>query len=100
MVDVEFLKNKGKVLFDDFNISIDDELKDHVYDLKEDMLQIEFLDNYILDIGWRPSFDLSGKFFITAVKNYNWESPQYLSSALNINELNVKLASAWEVINN
>lgn len=93
------LKN-GKVLFDDFNIPETEALELHADELKEDMLQVEFPNGYILDIGWRPSFDLRGNFFAVVVKNFDWEKPTYSATAHNLAELRVRAEEALLTIPN
>lgn len=68
------LKN-GKVVFDDFNLPTEEALESHADKLKEDMLQVEFPDGYLLDIGWRPSFDLRGSFFCSSREKFRLGKP-------------------------
>lgn len=87
MVDVDFLKNNGIVIFDDFNISENIDLSEQLEELKEDMLQVSFPSGYILDIGWRPSFEINGSFKLLLIKDYIWNNPIYSDSPSNISEL-------------
>ena len=69
------IKN-GTVEYDDISFLPEQfKAKDYVDYLKEDLLQIRFPDGFLIDIGWRPSFSMKGKFYILAVENSNWESP-------------------------
>ncbi|MCD1125446.1 hypothetical protein LPW36_05345 [Jinshanibacter sp. LJY008] len=43
--------------------------------LDEDLLQIEFSNGNIVDIGWYPSFDDQGQFVIYAISDNNWDAP-------------------------
>lgn len=64
---------QGVVVFD--NISFLPEAFDagqHVDYLKEDMLQIVFGDDLLIDVGWCPSFDEHGRFILVLVKDENW----------------------------
>lgn len=38
--------------------------------LQEDILQVEYRNNFILDMGWYLN-----KFIIYVIKDYNWEQP-------------------------
>ncbi|AUT27272.1 hypothetical protein C1192_09170 [Escherichia marmotae] len=53
-------------------------------ELKEDMLQVEYPGGYLLDVGWRPSFDINGKFYICLIKDFDWDIPIYNGSAKDI----------------
>ncbi len=66
------IKN-AKIIFDDISwLANEIDFKNDIDFIKEDMLQIEFGNNYLLDVGWRPSFSKKGKFYLTIVKNKNW----------------------------
>ncbi|MDQ1816499.1 hypothetical protein RBA41_24685 [Massilia sp. CCM 9210] len=67
---------QGVVVFDD--ISFLPEMFDaaqHVDYLKEDLLQIVFSDDLVLDVGWTPSFDEHGRFLLMLVRDRNWDEP-------------------------
>lgn len=49
--------------------------EDTVFDLSEDLLQISFNNNKILDVGWYPDLEVDGFFKIVVIKDMNWESP-------------------------
>ncbi|MQU65353.1 hypothetical protein GHO25_19755 [Pseudomonas sp. FSL R10-1350] len=44
--------------------------------LKEDMLQVEYPENILLDVGWYPSFDPEGTFQVCVVKDFQWDVPE------------------------
>ncbi len=67
--------NTGIVDFDDISfLSNEFDILDNIDVLKEDMLQIEFSGDYLIDVGWRPSFDEGGRFIVCLVKNQDWEN--------------------------
>lgn len=39
------------------------------------MLQIEYPNGLLLDVGWFPSFNLKGCFLIQVIENFDWENP-------------------------
>ncbi|MDR0229958.1 MAG: hypothetical protein LBI72_12985 [Flavobacteriaceae bacterium] len=45
--------------------------------LKEDLLQVEFDNNQLLDIGWYPEFNIDGHFTVQLIADYNWETPLF-----------------------
>jgi hypothetical protein len=49
-------------------------LSEQVYDLIEDLAQVRY-GNTVVDVGWGPSMSPEGSFFVTVVKNQNWETP-------------------------
>ena len=44
-------------------------------DLDEDLLQLELPDGCVLDVGWYPSCDPSGRYVLQIVKDRNWQEP-------------------------
>ncbi|MCC8376684.1 hypothetical protein CKY10_23120 [Photorhabdus sp. HUG-39] len=93
-MNIDFSEKSGVIIFNDFFISDDIPLENQLDELKEDMLQVEFPNGYLLDIGWRPSFEINGQFNLALIKDFNWESPVYLGSAKNLSELEEKIQSA------
>ena len=55
--------------------------------LKEDLAQIAYPNNILLDLGWYPSFDATGSFVLTLIKDENWDTPIEKSELCNIEEL-------------
>lgn len=66
----------GSVDYDDISFLPEDfNARVHVDFLKEDMLQISYPENMLIDVGWRPSFNAAGKFYIVAIKDGDWGKP-------------------------
>ncbi|WP_233789039.1 hypothetical protein [Dickeya zeae] len=95
MIDIDFSIKGGNVIFDDFPIKDGEPLRVYIDDLKEDMLQVEFPKGYILDVGWRPSFEINGKFYAVLIKDYDWGNPIYSESARDLKELKTKFKKNW-----
>ncbi|MET4861622.1 hypothetical protein [Morganella morganii] len=98
MIDVDFSNKNGTVVFDDFNISENTSLSEQLDELKEDMLQIYFPNGYVLDVGWRPSFEINGQFKLLLIKDYNWECPVYADSLSSVSELKKSIEIALSKI--
>lgn len=45
--------------------------------LTEDLVQIEYENGYLIDLGWYPEYDSYGELLVQVIKNYDWESPIY-----------------------
>lgn len=48
----EYDFSPGIVTFNNYDISIGDEINENNNNLTEDMLQVEFENNIVLDVGW------------------------------------------------
>jgi hypothetical protein len=62
----------GIVVFDDFNLNVDLPLDEDNDDLKEDMFQVEYPNDYIIDLGWYSGIK---QFIVYIIKDCNWEEP-------------------------
>jgi hypothetical protein len=70
------LAKGGQIVYDDLtHLDISKNMESQIMNLKEDLLQVAFSNNIILDIGWYPSFDIRGSFHINLIKNSNWDKP-------------------------
>lgn len=98
MIDIDFSCKGGVVTFDDFPIKEGHPLERYVDDLKEDMLQAEFPGGYILDVGWRPSFEIKGKFYAVLIKDFDWSNPIYSEAAEDVTALKDKINKALEIL--
>lgn len=86
-MNIDFLENKGNIVFNDFSLKKNIPLNEQRDELKEDMLQVEYPGGYLLDVGWRPSFDINGRFYICLIKDFDWDVPIYKGSAKDIDSL-------------
>ncbi len=91
--EIEF--GSGKVVFDDFEISLDKPLREQLDLLKEDLFQIEYSEGYIIDIGWYPSFEEKGNFRIVVISEYDWDKPIFMKKC---NELKVLILHMRECV--
>ena len=71
----DFNPSKGIIVYNDFNLDLSKPIIDQKNFLKEDLLQISFLDNYLLDLGWYPEGNTNGKFVLHIIKDFDWEKP-------------------------
>lgn len=85
MISLEFLQ--GKVTYDELSILQDSGVEHQAHHLKEDMLQVEYPNGFLIDVGWYPSFDAKGHFQIKVVKDYEWASPTLTLTAQSIDSL-------------
>ena len=85
MISLEFLQ--GKVTYDELSMLQDSGVEHQAHHLKEDMLQVEYPNGFLIDVGWYPSFDAKGHFQIKVVKDYEWEFPTLTLTAQSIDSL-------------
>lgn len=90
-MNIDFSVKKGEIVFNEFSVKKDILLSEQLDELREDMLQVEFPNGYILDIGWKPSFDINGKFYIYLIKDFDWEQPVYSGNAKDIDSLEFEI---------
>ena len=56
-------------------ISKEIELSKQLDELKEDLAQVYYTNDVLLDIGWYPEFASNGAFVVTVVEHRNWDEP-------------------------
>lgn len=64
-----------KNVYNNFHINELSPLEQQSELLYEDLLQISYKNNYIIDAGWYPEFNKNGKFKIYIIKNGEWNNP-------------------------
>ncbi|WP_269632538.1 hypothetical protein [Pelomonas sp. BJYL3] len=62
--------------------------------LKEDLAQVKYSSDVLLDIGWYPEFSPSGEFVVTVIRGGDWESPLFQGSANSVQALLTCLVTA------
>ncbi|WP_225908810.1 hypothetical protein [Pseudomonas lactucae] len=92
MISLDFIQ--GNITYDELSLLEDSAIEDQVQNLKEDMLQVEYPDGFLLDVGWFPSFDAKGHFQIKIIKDYDWNSPTLTLIAHSIDTLGELLLRA------
>jgi hypothetical protein len=97
VIDLTFIT--GKITYDELSALRNIDLSNQIDFLKEDMLQVEYHDTHLLDVGWYPSFDINGSFQIRVIKNYDWDIPLAFSKAGTIRLLIEKIIAAQNLIN-
>jgi hypothetical protein len=89
----------GDITFVEDGLSSDVDLNSQVDLLREDMLQVQYTGGvHLLDVGWYPSFDVSGSFSVSVIENYDWSSPIYRKSAKTISSLLTAIKDAIDLL--
>lgn len=65
----------GNVIYNTFNIDFDRPFIEQLDELNEDLVQVEYKENYLLDIGWYPECETKGKIIVQLIHNSQWEKP-------------------------
>lgn len=71
----EFDWGNGKVVYWEINLPEDADLRAELDTLKEDLIQVEYGEELILDVGWYPEFSANGRFVVTLCRRQDWDSP-------------------------
>lgn len=96
MIALDFLD--GKITYDQLSNIDSKNFKSDPDILKEDMLQVEYGNNLLIDAGWYPSFDINGKFQVRVIEDHQWEPPLIVLAANTITELLSKLRAAQSIV--
>jgi hypothetical protein len=85
----------GIITFNNYDISVNEELNEENYNLTEDMLQVEFNNNVTLDAGWYTGIKC---LIVFVIKDYDWEKPMLRLEAHSYMELENSLDEAMNLI--
>jgi len=69
-------------------------LQEQRWELKEDLVQVEYPSGLLVDVGWHPEFSADGSFLIQVVKSNDWEHPVFRGLATTVASLKEQLAEA------
>lgn len=94
----DIIKNVRITFNDLVHLSFDLPVESQVEDLKEDLLQVEYPNELLLDVGWYPSFNPTGKFIVSVISNRDWGSPLVRFHASSFGELKKAVKNAVEMI--
>lgn len=91
----EYNFSPGIVTFNNYDIDVCDKLDYDNINLTEDMLQVEFGDELVLDVGWYSAID---KFIVYVIKNCDWEKPVLKIQSDSYVDLKASLDQAMSLI--
>lgn len=77
----------GRVTLNDMDLNPDIPLLDQIDDLKEDLIQVNYNDEFIVDVGWYPEFDENGYFKIFVIEGFDWSSPVIVRESKSLKQL-------------
>ena len=84
----------GKITFNDLSRLTDQPLPSQIDSLKEDLLQVEYGEHLLLDVGWYPEFDEEGAFQVVVIEDRDWETPLWIKPAHTLAELSEQIIEA------
>ena len=84
--DINFGKGVNRKYID-FDVNKEVALEEQIDLLKEDLLQVSYDNDYLIDIGWYPEFDEEGNFRVSVIKDYQWDNPILQKSCRDLNLL-------------
>lgn len=88
----------GKITYDDFDIDPNKTFEQQIFSLKEDMLQVNYDHEYLIDVGWGPEFSLKGKFKVRIIKSFDWTNPVYFKKTSNLEDLQFLLKACIDKV--
>lgn len=91
----EFNFKSGRITFNNYDISPNDELIAENNNLTEDMLQVEFKNDLVLDVGWYSGIYC---FLVFVIQKRDWENPLLRLEAYSYLELESSLSRAMDLI--
>lgn len=98
MISGNFDWKTGTVVFWDLHtIDVSRPLADQTEHLKEDLAQIEYPADIVLDVGWYPEFAATGNFVVCVVQQGEWERPLFRESAFTIEDVQARIVEGVRI---
>ena len=95
----EELFRTGKVLYNTFDIDFDKPFSEQLDELNEDLIQVEFDKDNLLDIGWYSEHDENGKIVIQVIRDNQWQTSVIKEEAVTSETLLNSIAKMVTLIN-
>ena len=93
----ELIKS-GKVVYNQYHIDFSNPFEEQLYELTEDLLQIEYKNGLVLDIGWYPEMDPNGCLKVHLIKDADWYSPLICLAARSEREMEEALKEVIRIV--
>ena len=85
----------GIVTYNNYQICSDKSFDEQSENLLEDLVQVEYENGYLIDIGWYPECDPNGSFKLYLIKDYNWDNPVKVKEVKNTDEI-IRVVSIYK----
>lgn len=89
----------GKITYCDFEIKSDLPFEKQKWSFREDLIQINFDNKYLLDVGWYPELNEKGAFLVEVVKCFDWSNPIFEKRTKQLESLQGYIQQAADFIN-
>jgi hypothetical protein len=84
----------GRVVYEEFTMTDEQELGEQIDNLNEDLLQVEYAGGVLLDLGWYPAFNHTGQFQVRVIRNFTWDAPIFYAEVTKMDVLRSVLEAA------
>lgn len=84
----------GRVVYEEFTMTDEQAWDEQIDKLNEDLLQVEYPGDVVLDLGWYPAFNHKGQFQVRVIRNFTWEAPIFYAEVTKIDVLRSVLEAA------
>lgn len=88
----------GKITYNEFHFNFNQPFSVQEDFLTEDLLQVQYDNGYLIDLGWYPEFDTNGKFILQVVKDGNWKKPILKEQSRDWKQLKKLLLKAINIV--
>jgi hypothetical protein len=84
----------GRVVYEEFPLNKKKEWIDEIDNLNEDLLQVTFPGDTVLDIGWYPAQSRKGRFQVRVSRDADWEHPIFYAEVVSLTVLRLVFEAA------
>lgn len=84
----------GRVVYEEFTITDEQDWGEQIDTLNEDLLQIEYPGDILLDLGWYPACSRDGQFQVRVIRNFSWDAPIFYAEVTKMKVLRFVIEAA------
>ena len=88
----------GDIIYDEFKVDFTKRYSEQKECLLEDLLQVKYAQEYLLDVGWYPEYESEGEFIVQIIKNKIGKNLYIKKDSKDEEELIQNLNNAVEII--
>lgn len=84
----------GRVVYEEFTLDDEQTWGEQIDKLNEDLLQVEYPGDILLDLGWYPACSQQGQFQVRVIRNFRWETPIFYAEVTKMKVLRSVIEAA------
>lgn len=86
----------SRIVYEEFTLDDEQAWGEQIDKLNEDLLQVEYPGDILLDLGWYPACSQQGQFHVRVIRNFSWEAPIFYAEVTKLKVLRSVIEAAHQ----